>query len=111
MAGWLDLGHPHETDGDFFRSHGMDQENAPSMDVLHPRVSEGKMQEAGKKAAMGLVIGAVVGGALLQIPAWNKMMSKQKSWQAAAVGAAVAVPLVAVQGQWMGGPRTKSHSN
>ena len=49
-----------------------------------------------KKAGVGLVAGAVVGMALLKVPAYSKMMTKQKSWQAAAVGAAVAVPLAAM---------------
>ncbi len=49
-----------------------------------------------KQAGVGLVAGAVVGMALLKVPAYSKMMTKQKSWQAAAVGAAVAVPLAAM---------------
>ena len=49
-----------------------------------------------KKAGLGLIAGAAVGVVMLNVPAYNKMMTKQKSWQAAAVWAAVAVPLVTV---------------
>ncbi len=100
MSGWLDLGHPHQTDGDFFRTHNMAQEDpGASIDELHP-MRFNKMSEAGKKAAMGLVIGAIVGGALMQVGPYKRMMTKQKSWQAAAIGAAVAVPLLTVEGPW-----------
>ena len=102
-SGWLDLGHPHMTDGDFFRSHDMSQEQAAGMSdaQLHPPVTAASgnggmaMPSWAKKAGIGLIAGAAVGMLLLQVPAYSKMMSKQKSWQAAAIGAAVAVPLVA----------------
>lgn len=109
MSGWFGsmgtahngrLGHPHMTDGDFFRAHDMAQEDpGATINKLHPMQYD-KMSEAGKKAAMGLVVGALVGGVLLQVGPYKKMMTKQKSWQAAAIGAAVAVPLISVSGSW-----------
>ena len=108
MSGWYGsmdmggLGHPHMSDGDFFRSHNMSQEQAAGMTdaQLHPpstvvttRSSGSSMRRDAKKAGYGLVAGAVVGMVLLKVPAYSKMMSKGKSWQAAAIGAAVAVPL------------------
>ena len=121
MSGWLDLGHPHETDGDFFRSHGMSQEdpaaktlhmnnpnarlrNAPSVDDAKwfPKSSNGGSSMPGflnqrnaKLAGMGLVAGAAVGMVVVPFLTKRKIISKSKSWQAAAVGAAVATPLVA----------------
>ena len=73
MSGWFGsmgtahngrLGHPHMTDGDFFRAHDMAQEDpGATINKLHPMQYD-KMSEAGKKAAMGLVVGALVGGPL-----------------------------------------------
>jgi hypothetical protein len=112
MSGWYGsmdmggLGHPHEGDGEFFRSHNMSQEDAFRAGMtdaqLHPPVvvnsnsNNSNMSNMAKKAGMGLVAGAVVGMILLKVPAWSGMMTKQKSWQAAAVGAAIAVPLVSM---------------
>ncbi len=104
-SGWLDLGHPHETDGDFFRSHGVSQENAPAYGEMHPLDSgasgggssmPGWMSKKNAKlAGMGLVAGAAVGMVIVPFLTNKKIISKSKSWQAAAVGAAVATPLVA----------------
>lgn len=123
MSGWLDLGHPHETDGDFFRSHGMSQED-PAAQTLHmnepgarlrnaPSVDDAKWglpspnggggmsmpgwmnKKNAKLAGMGLVAGAAVGMVVVPFLSDRKIISKSKSWQAAAVGAAVATPLVA----------------
>ena len=80
----------------------MSQEQAAGMTdaQLHPpstvvttSSSGSSMRSVAKKAGYGLVAGAVVGMVLLKVPAYSKMMSKGKSWQAAAIGAAVAVPL------------------
>jgi len=105
MSGWygsMDMGgvgHPHLTDGDFFRSHNMAQEEAAAAGMteakFHPQ-SGSSMRVLAKKAGVGLVAGAVVGMVLLKVPMYNSMMSKDKSWQAAALGAAVAVPLAAM---------------
>jgi hypothetical protein len=54
------------------------------------------MRSVAKKAGYGLVAGAVIGMVLLRVPAYSKMMTKGKSWQAAAIGAAVAVPLASM---------------
>lgn len=108
MSGWYGsmdisgLGHPHDTDGDFFRAHGMDEEQTAGMThaQLHPSsatASNGSsMRSVAKKAGYGLVAGAVIGMVLLRVPAYSKMMTKDKSWQAAAIGAAVAVPLASM---------------
>jgi hypothetical protein len=112
MSGWYGsmdmggLGHPHDGDGDFFRAHGMSQEQAAGMTdaQLHPQstvittTSNGgsSMRSVAKKAGYGLVAGAVIGMVLLRVPAYSKMMTKDKSWQAAAIGAAVAVPLASM---------------
>jgi len=109
MSGWYGsmdmggLGHPHDGDGDFFRSHDMSQEAAAGMTdaQLHPPTQETmmvsssgySMKDVAKKAGIGLVAGAVIGMVLLRVPMYNNMMTKDKSWQAAAVGAAIAVPL------------------
>ena len=109
MSGWYGsmdmggLGHPHMSDGDFFRSHNIDEEAAKGMTdaQLHPQsmvtttMSSGgsSMTDIAKKAGYGLVAGAVIGMVLLRVPMYNNMMTKDKSWQAAAIGAAVAVPL------------------
>ena len=100
------LGHPHDGDGDFFRAHGMSQEQAAGMTdaQLHPQstvittTSNGgsSMRSVAKKAGYGLVAGAVIGMVLLRVPMYSKMMTKDKSWQAAAIGAAVAVPLASM---------------
>ena len=107
MAGWLDLGHPHQTDGDFFRSHNMSQEQAEGMsdEELHPPVttqSSTSMSMPGflnrknaKLAGMGLVAGAAVGMVVVPFLAKRKIISKSKTWQVASVGAAIATPLVA----------------
>ena len=108
MAGWLDLGHPHQTDGDFFRSHNMSQEQAAGMsDEEHhpPQVnaqSSTSMSMPGflnrknaKLAGMGLVAGAAVGMVVVPFLAKRKIISKSKTWQVASVGAAIATPLVA----------------
>ncbi len=110
-SGWLDLGelgHPHMGDGDFYRAHGMSQEQAAGMtyEELHPASSStsngngsrmpGWMnQKNAKLAGMGLVAGAAVGMVIVPFLANKKIISKSKSWQAAAVGAALATPLVA----------------
>jgi|ETNmetMinimDraft_1059919.scaffolds.fasta_scaffold121839_2 hypothetical protein len=123
-SGWLDLGHPHETDGDFFRSHGVSQENAPAYGEMHPLDSGARLRNApsvddakwglpspasgggmsmpgwmnkknAKLAGMGLVAGAAVGMVIVPFLSNKKIISKSKSWHAAAVGAAVATPLVA----------------
>lgn len=122
MSGWLDLGHPHETDGDFFRSHGMSQED-PAAQTLHMNEPDARLRNApsvddakwfpspsggggmsmpgwmNKKnaqlAGMGLVAGAAVGMVVVPFLSSKKIISKSKSWQVAAVGAAVATPLVA----------------
>ena len=113
MSGWYGsmdmggLGHPHMGDGDFFRSHNMSQEAAYGMTdaQLHPPTSvvttatssSGySMKDVAKKAGIGLVAGAVIGMVLLRVPMYNNMMTKDKSWQAAAVGAAIAVPLASM---------------
>ena len=112
MSGWYGsmdmggLGHPHMGDGDFFRSHNMSQEQAAGMTdaQLHPpptvmtttSSSGSSMRSVAKKAGYGLVAGAVIGMVLLRVPAYSKMMTKDKSWQAAAIGAAVAVPLASM---------------
>jgi hypothetical protein len=54
------------------------------------------MRSVAKKAGYGLVAGAVIGMVLLRVPMYNNMMTKDKSWQAAAIGAAVAVPLASM---------------
>ena len=107
MAGWLDLGHPHESDGDFFRSHNMSQEQAAGMSdaELHPPItaqSSTSMSMPGflnrknaKLAGMGLVAGAAVGMVVVPFLAKRKIISKSKTWQVASVGAAIATPLVA----------------
>ena len=109
MSGWLDLGHPHQTDGDFFRSHNMSQEQAAGMSdaELHPSAavtaqSSTSMampgflnQKNAKLAGMGLVAGAAVGMVIVPFLAKRKIISKSKSYQVAAVGAAIATPLVA----------------
>lgn len=107
MSGWLDLGHPHQTDGDFFRAHGMSQEAAAGMSdaELHPQVkaqSSSMMsmpgflnQKNAKLAGMGLVAGAAVGMVIVPFLAKRKIISKSKTWQVASVGAAIATPLVA----------------
>jgi len=98
------LGHPHVGEGDFFRSHGMSQEQArgmtdaqlhPQSEVITTTSSNGGSSMTGiaKKAGYGLVAGAVIGMVLLRVPMYSNMMTKDKSWQAAAIGAAVAVPL------------------
>lgn len=107
-SGWLDLGHPHETDGDFFRAHNMSQEQAAGMsdEQLHPPQTAASgngglsmpgwvNQKNAKLAGMGLVAGAAVGMVIVPFLAKRKIISKSKTWQAAAVGAAVATPLVA----------------
>ena len=111
MSGWYGsmdmggLGHPHTGDGDFFRSHNMSQEQAAGMTdaQLHPpstlvttSSSGSSMRSVAKKAGYGLVAGAVIGMVLLRVPMYSKMMTKDKSWQAAAIGAAVAVPLASM---------------
>jgi hypothetical protein len=112
MSGWYGsmdmggLGHPHDGDGDFFRSHNMSQEAASGMTdaQLHPPTQETmmvsssgySMKDVAKKAGIGLVAGAVIGMVLLRVPMYNNMMTKDKSWQAAAVGAAIAVPLASM---------------
>ena len=112
MSGWYGsmdmggLGHPHESDGGFYQAHGMDEENAVGMThaQLHPpstvmtttSSSGSSMRSVAKKAGYGLVAGAVIGMVLLRVPAYSKMMTKDKSWQAAAIGAAVAVPLASM---------------
>ena len=112
MSGWYGsmdmggLGHPHMGDGDFIRAHNMSQEAAAAEEMtyaqLHPQQSvvttatssSGySMKDVAKKAGIGLVAGAVIGMVLLRVPMYNNMMTKDKSWQAAAVGAAIAVPL------------------
>ena len=111
MSGWYGsmdmggLGHPHMdmADGEFFRSHGVSQEQAKGMTdaELHPQSTvvttssngSSSMTSIAKKAGYGLVAGAVIGMVLLRVPMYSNMMTKDKSWQAAAIGAAVAVPL------------------
>tara|TARA_B100000900_G_scaffold412468_1_gene434322 strand:- start:874 stop:1200 length:327 start_codon:yes stop_codon:yes gene_type:complete len=105
MSGWLDLGHPHQTDGDFFRAHNMSQEEAAGLpdDELHPKIkaqSSSMMpaflnQRNAKLAGMGLVAGAAVGMVVVPFLAKRKIISKSKTWQVASVGAAIATPLVA----------------
>ena len=109
MSGWYGsmdmggLGHPHDGDGDFFRAHGMSQEQAAGMTdaQLHP-VSSSSSRMPGflnarnaKLAGMGLVAGAVVGVIVVPMLSKRKIISKSKSWQVASVGAAIATPLVA----------------
>lgn len=107
-TGWLDLGelgHPHMGGGDFFRSHDMSQEQASGMtyEELHPAVSTSNgsrmpgwmNQKNAKLAGMGLVAGAAVGMVIVPFLAKKKIISKSKSWHAAAIGAALATPLVA----------------
>ena len=115
MSGWYGsmdmggLGHPHDGGGpgEFFRAHGVEEENAVGMSYseLHPQQSvvttatssSGySMKAVAKKAGYGLVAGAVIGMVLLRVPMYNNMMTKDKSWQAAAVGAAIAVPLASM---------------
>lgn len=108
MAGWLDLGHPHDSDGDFFRSHNMSEEQAAGMSdaELHPPQVKAQSstsmsmpgflnQKNAKLAGMGLVAGAAVGVVIVPFLAKRKIISKSKSWQVASVGAAIAAPLVA----------------
>ena len=105
-TGWLDLGHPHEGDGDFYRAHGMNQEQTVGMtdDELHPPIivnNGGSMmpnwlnQKNATRAGMGLVAGAVVGMVIVPFLTKRKIISKSKTWQVAAVSAAIATPLVA----------------
>jgi hypothetical protein len=113
MSGWYgsmplgaaDLGHPHETDGDFYRAHELSQEQAAGMSdaELHPPVSTSNGSRMpgwantrnAKLAGMGLVAGAVVGVVIVPFLANRKIISKSKTWQVAAAGAAFASPIVA----------------
>ena len=45
MSGWLDFGHPHATDGDFFSSHGMSQED-PAAETLHMNEPDARLRNA-----------------------------------------------------------------
>jgi len=104
------LGHPHETDGDFFRAHNMNEEDTKGMSdaELHPstRSSNGGNGGSGmsmpgwankrnaKLAGMGLVAGAAVGVVIVPFLTKRRIISKTKSWQVAAASVAIATPLV-----------------
>ena len=103
------------TDGDYFNTYGESQEQTQARTNQYRHFQNESAKSANevlankpvassksgrnallKKAGVGLVAGAVVGMVLLKVPMYNSMMSKDKSWQAAALGAAVAVPLAAM---------------
>ena len=112
-SGWLDLGHPHETDGDFFRAHDVYPEDAPAYGEMHPLESGGRLRNApsvddakwgltipksesgwklpswAKKAAMGAAAAAGVGVVIVPVIANQGLISTKKTWHVAAVGGAV----------------------
>jgi len=108
MSGWYGsmdisglgngLGHNHtQAYREFNEASAQSEAPYAASQVVSNGSSNGSsMSSVAKKAAVGLVAGAVVGMVLLKVPMYNSMMSKDKSWQAAALGAAVAVPLAAM---------------
>ena len=117
MSGWYGSMDYSMTDGDYFSTYGESQEqtqaktdqyrhfqneSASSARLYNESMANNTVSSKSgrnallKKAGVGLVAGAVVGMVLLKVPMYNSMMSKDKSWQAAALGAAVAVPLAAM---------------
>ena len=107
MSGWYGsmdisglgngLGHNHtQAYREFNEASAQSEEPYASQAVSNGSSNGSSMRSVAKKAGYGLVAGAVIGMVLLRVPAYSKMMTKGKSWQAAAIGAAVAVPLASM---------------
>jgi hypothetical protein len=89
-SGWLELGKLDPGPGGSPEQEVMVQQ---SSGMSLPAWANSKNA---KLAGMGLVAGTVVGVVVVPFLAKRKIISKSKAWHASAVGAAVAVPLVAM---------------
>ena len=84
MSGWMELGKLDPGPG-----------GSPPEEIVVQQSSY-QLPAWAKTAAMGLVAGAVVGMVVVPVMSSQGILNESKSWHASAVGAAVAVPLVAM---------------